>query len=413
MVINKRIAVDLANRFPASFIVMSHSMNVQTFNVVIALYNEGEALSIDSGATVTATLVSGGYLVCTDRACTYDNNEITVDITNEVGHTSNIPAGELQIEICVKSGNTELYIPYISAYISKSIQDDAAVTPTSYGTVAAAVAEVAAARGGESSLLAALNKKMVYGSISTSTITTLNAVQYCYGKYSYRLYFYGDAAEYFGGGYGIMNVIPHPAATGCIREITMSNIAGIKFRQTVTYAGNNSYTYSAWAEIRTDDLPTISKVTVWDMQTSQNNNFTVPTSYAGKIGDMVFVTNGSGNGGALFMCIKTVSAYGSTTYNWQRIDNKIAAEIGSVIEDYIHTDAVTESKVKNGAISFYKLSSSVQTRIVYLENTATTYGTRIATLENTATSHGSRITALESTIGNIVTDMQRVLTGGV
>lgn len=413
MVINKKIAVDLANRFPASFIVMSHSMNVQTFNVVIALYNEGEALSIDSGATVTATLVSGGYLVCTDRTCTYDDNEITVDITNEVGHTSNIPAGELQIEICVKSGNTELYIPYISAYISKSIQDDAAVTPTSYGTVAAAVAEVAAARGTYLTLSAALAEKMNYKYASIMSLSALNSSTYTNARTVYKLYFQnnGSAYELFGRSVAIMTV----TATGgsAIREITFPLVSGVKFIQTVTSATGDSYSFGDWTEVRTDDLPTVSKVTVWDMQTSQNNNFTVPTSYAGKIGDMVFVTNGSGNGGALFMCIKTVSAYGSTTYNWQRIDNKIAPEIGSVIEDYIHTDAVTENKVKNGAISFYKLSSSVQTRIVYLENTATTYGARIATLENTATSHGSRITALESTIGTINNDMQSVLTGGV
>ena len=362
MVINKRIAVDLANRFPASFIVMSHSMNVQTFNVVIALYNEGEALSIDSGATVTATLVSGGYLVCTDRACTYDNNEITVDITNEVGHTSNIPAGELQIEICVKSGNTELYIPYISAYISKSIQDDAAVTPTSYGTVAAAVAEVAAARGTFVTLAAALANKLddANGEIMPRHIASLAVTG---AKIAYSA------------------VTASKIATGAIGENHLS-----------------------------DELKEIlPKVTVWDYATSQANNFIVPSSFDGKVGDIVIVSMGTGTGGRVFQCTRIISQYGSTTRKWERTNDKINADTGAVLNSYIADGAVTSAKIAASAI----ITSLIADNAVTFDKLATALQNRITSIETTNTSQSSRIATLENTVGTINNDMQSVLTGGV
>ena len=328
MVINKRIAVDLSNRFPASFIVMSHEMNVQSFNVILSLYNEGEAVEFESGTTATATLVSGGYLICTDRMCNISGNEIMVDITNDIGHTSNIPAGEMQVEICVKNGNTEFYIPYFSVFIAKAIQDGAAVTPESYGTVAAVVAEVAAARGAFTTLTAALANKLddADGEI-------------------FARHIYASA-------------------------VTNNKIA--PFAVTSEKIANNSIKETHLSSELKTILP---KITVWDYSTSQANNFEVPSSFDGKVGDIVVVTMGTGTGGRLYQCTRVVSRYGTTTRTWEKINEKINAAIGAVLTSYI----------ADGAVTFDKLSTALQ----------------------------NRITTLENTVGNINDDMQSVLVGGV
>ena len=66
-------------------------------------------------------------------------------------------------------------------------------------------------------------------------------------------------------------------------------------------------------------------VTVWDYNTSQNNNFTVPTSCQGKLGDIIVLTTGSGTGGKIFQLEQIVSAYGTTNYYWSCDENAFVA----------------------------------------------------------------------------------------
>lgn len=362
MVINKRIAVDLSNRFPASFVVMAHEMNVSSFNVIMSLYNEGETVEFESGTTATATLVSGGYLVCTDRECSISDNKITVDITNEVGHTSNIPAGEMQVEICIKKDDTEFYIPYFSVFIAKAIQDDAQVTPESYGTVAAAVAEVALARGTFATLAAALANKLddANGEILTRHLATSAVTS---GKIA-------------------------PLA------VTSGKIANSAIEET--------HLSSALKAI----LP---KLTVWDYATSQANNFIVPSSFDGKVGDIVIVSMGTGTGGRVFQCTRIISQYGSTTRTWERTNNKINADTGAVLNSYIADGAVTSAKIAASAI----ITSLIADNAVTFDKLATALQNRITSIETTNTSQSSRIATLENTVGTINNDMQSVLTGGV
>ena len=99
------------------------------------------------------------------------------------------------------------------------------------------------------------------------------------------------------------------------------------------------------------------KITVWDYGTSQQYNFTVPLSVSGKLGDMIFVTSGTGTGGDLFILYRTVSAYGSTSYYW---DNVTRLSNNEVTTAKINDSAVTTAKVADGAITSDKLSSSLQ-----------------------------------------------------
>lgn len=61
------------------------------------------------------------------------------------------------------------------------------------------------------------------------------------------------------------------------------------------------------------------KVTVWDYELSSQNNFTVPDSYAGKLGDIVIISTGTGTGGRVFVLYRILSQYGLTQYFWKSI----------------------------------------------------------------------------------------------
>ena len=71
----------------------------------------------------------------------------------------------------------------------------------------------------------------------------------------------------------------------------------------------------------TDELNAVlPKVTVWDIQTSIENNFSVPTTYAGKLGDIVVVTSLSvGSGGIIYQLTRTLTQSGTTLYYWTDI----------------------------------------------------------------------------------------------
>ena len=62
------------------------------------------------------------------------------------------------------------------------------------------------------------------------------------------------------------------------------------------------------------------KYTVWPYATAQVNNFEVPLTYPGNVGDLVIMTNGSGTGGSIWECYRVVPAYGSTSYYWRDTD---------------------------------------------------------------------------------------------
>lgn len=67
-----------------------------------------------------------------------------------------------------------------------------------------------------------------------------------------------------------------------------------------------------------------SKRTVWDYATSANNNFSVPASFPGNLGDRVIITNGTGTGGAIWELYKIVTGYGLTQYFWR--DTEMSSE---------------------------------------------------------------------------------------
>ena len=87
------------------------------------------------------------------------------------------------------------------------------------------------------------------------------------------------------------------------------------------YASGSWGAFKAFAKQSAVDglADTTPKITVWDYSTSEDNDFTVPTSVTGKLGDIVVVSTGSGSGGKIFQLTRIVTSAGITSYFWEGI----------------------------------------------------------------------------------------------
>ena len=114
--------------------------------------------------------------------------------------------------------------------------------------------------------------------------------------------------------------VPTTSTAGKVGQVLISvDLSSIYIcRKAVTSGGTTTYT---WEQIPTYTYITNNyrRVTIWDYATSQSNNFAVPSTRAGEIGDRIFVTTASGTGGTVWELTKTVSAYGTTSYYWGRV----------------------------------------------------------------------------------------------
>ena len=60
------------------------------------------------------------------------------------------------------------------------------------------------------------------------------------------------------------------------------------------------------------------KRTIWDYATSQQNDFAVPGTQDGEVGDEIVITTGTGTGGEVWILKKIVTNLGTTTYIWDK-----------------------------------------------------------------------------------------------
>lgn len=342
------IYIDISKPYPTSEEVFSHELNKNSSkHLTVALYEENVPFDLTNYG-VTATFVCDGYLVAEDVGVTNKHDNLfTIDISST--NTYTILPGLMLIEFKITSGAAELYsVTAMQVKVVPSIRDNAQVTPESYGTVSEILQEVAEARGNFNSLDARLDadeaqinailpidysklrsdlqqvisSKQKHLEATVSDLDDSTFKSYLDPKTLYFLKFTGSAATALGGhGSGIMTVIPGSvipnSGTTVKREIVFPTSTNEKYVQNVTLDTPN--TYSAWNKVQTIDLQTVPKITVWDYSTSETNNFTVPTSFEGKLGDIVVITTGSGSGGKKFELVKAVTNAGITSYYWEEL----------------------------------------------------------------------------------------------
>ncbi len=306
-------------------------------------------------------------------------NAVRVDISSTDDY--DMLPGVMLVEFQIKTsdnGVDSLLYPSCAMVVHKreSIRNNAQVTPESYGTVSEILQEVAEARGTFNSLDGRLDNievdvesvtqtadnletevtnargtytdvdarfdadeaqlnailpidysklrsdlqqvisgKQIHVEATVSDLDDSTFKSYIDAKTLYFLKFTGLAATALDGhGSGIMTVIPNSGTT-VKREIVFPTSTNEKYVQNVTLGTPN--TYSAWNKVQTIDLNTVPNITVWDYSTSETNNFIVPTSFEGKLGDKVVVTIGTGNGGKIFTLTRIISGVGSTSYYWE------------------------------------------------------------------------------------------------
>lgn len=425
MIVKKEVNYDLECKNPPIIEIGSHELNVESFSLEISLYQNYKKLEFGNGDTVTAALVSGGILIDSDRECTIADNKVTLDITNKKNETATVRAGRMLIELSITTSTNEVYVlpTAFVVRVEKSILDDAVVTENSVGSVADAVKQINDASGEYESLSARLLAD--YNAITLALASKLN-----------------DAS----GSVKTANLDSGSVTTG--------KLAGLAV--TAAKIANNTITADKLTNELRSQLPTI---TVWSYETSQANNFTVPTNYEGKLGDIVVVSTGSGSGGRIFMLKQIVSAYGTSTYFWDDVTNLDDNEVttakingGAVTTVKIADGAVTTAKIYSGAVTEAKLSADFKNvtpkiKVWSYETSQTnnftvpsTYEGKIGDIVVVTTGTGtggkmfvcariisaygssqyyweeitlvSRVSALESTVGSIDSVLQAIIDGG-
>ena len=378
MIVKKEVNYDLECKFPPIIEIGSHELNVESFSLEISLYQNYKKLEFDEGDTVTAALVSGGMLIDSDRECTTDDNKVTLDITNKKNETATVRAGRMLIELSIKTSTGEVYVlpTAFVVRVGKSILDDAVVTEDSVGSVADAVKQINDASGEYESLSArlladynaitlALASKLnnSNGSVKTTNLASGAVTEAKLSsdfknvtpKITVWSYETSQANGFtvptnYEGKLGDIVVVSTGSGSGgrifLLKQIVSAYGTSTYFWDDVTTLDDNEVTttkinggavttvkiadgavttakiYSGAvteAKLSSDFKNVTPKITVWSYETSQTNNFTVPSTYEGKIGDIVVVTAGTGSGGKMFVCARIVSAYGGSQYYWEEI----------------------------------------------------------------------------------------------
>ena len=167
----KSITVDIADEYPSILRVIGHELNTNSFFIKVKLYENKQPVVLSEEDEATATLVTDGFLVVSERKCTISiPNEIEVDLSNEIGEPQILRSGKMVIEIAIKSDNESVFVlPKCCALIDFSEELHAQITPESYGTTAEILKEVAEARGGYNTLNERLDST---GTIPDGSITT-------------------------------------------------------------------------------------------------------------------------------------------------------------------------------------------------------------------------------------------------
>lgn len=145
----RSITVDIADEYPSILRVIGHELNTNSFFIKVKLYENKQPVVLSQEDEATATLVTDGFLVVSERQCEISTpNEIEVNLSNEIGEPQILRSGKMVIEIAIKSANESVFIlPKCCALIDFSEELHAQITPESYGTTAEILQEVAQARG--------------------------------------------------------------------------------------------------------------------------------------------------------------------------------------------------------------------------------------------------------------------------
>lgn len=149
-------------------------------------------------------------------------------------------------------------------------------------------------------------------------------------------------------------------------QYRLSMLAPLQYR---TYAnGAWGTTWTAFAkQSDVDNLRNSTpNITVWDYATSEDNDFVVPETFSGKLGDIVVVTTGTGGGGKIFSLVKVISNYGTTQYLWE--ENVFSDGLKSALlakADYATINAIFSTDGKLLDVSRDSTLPSVNTNAVY------------------------------------------------
>lgn len=153
---NQVINIDVNNRLSQNVYLICNNKDSGTRSVDVNLFANSEILDV-SGCTVTAAIVTDGFLIDEERECQVNKNVITVPIDNTDASYSGIMLVELKI---TGDGNKVLSTPIaFKVRVTRSITENAKVNEKSIGTVADVIKEVAAAKGKFKSLAEALASK--------------------------------------------------------------------------------------------------------------------------------------------------------------------------------------------------------------------------------------------------------------
>lgn len=149
------INIDVNSRTSQNVYLICNSNDSGTRFVDVNLFANSEPLDV-SGNTVTATIVTDGFLVDEAIECSVNKNVVTVPIDK----TDSSYSGIMLVELKIVSDNKVLSTPIaFKVRVTKSIIENANVNEKSIGTVADVIKEVATARGKFKSLAETLANK--------------------------------------------------------------------------------------------------------------------------------------------------------------------------------------------------------------------------------------------------------------
>ena len=154
---HQKINIDINRRIAQSVYIIKNSNDIGTRFVDVTLYADSEVFDI-SGSTVTANMVTEGFLIAEDISCEVNSNIITVQID---GTDPNFQrSGLMLVELKIADSDNVLMTPIaFKVRVTPSIIFNAQISEKSLGTTAEIIQEIAAARGNYATLAGALSMK--------------------------------------------------------------------------------------------------------------------------------------------------------------------------------------------------------------------------------------------------------------
>jgi hypothetical protein len=372
------IDININSSYPHTDEVYTNVLNKGgSKKINIAFFDDDIPLDLSS-ANVTATFVTNGFLIAEDiEVSKVENtdNIVTLDISSSRAYTL-IP-GKMLVEFKFTKNNEELYpATAMCIYVKSSIRDNAKILPESIGTVAEIIKEIIKARKDFNDLDARLNDiddRIVEAVIPDKAVTrnkiadkAVSGDKIAVGTITSSNIGVGQVQEANIDGGAVTNnklatnsvstlkiqdeavtedkladnavttdkisdgsVNTNKLADGAVTAGKIKNLSVSTAKLDNAAVKSEKIAYRQITENHlTDELKAvIPKVTVWDIQASIENNFTVPTTYAGKLGDIVVVTSLSvGSGGIIYQLTRTVTQLGNTRYYWTDISTDTSAD---------------------------------------------------------------------------------------